>query len=243
MKRFSVLVMLCLICCFNVSAQFNKVINKDSLFQSILKNIPDSIKSEVIKSYNSDNEEQKESLLFWLSMPSSSKKELIENINLNYEKIKILITEYSKLVPPGYTVSIEFNAANNIISSKETIDLEITLKKNKETKVTQDWNLDYNTKKLNQMLAMLKWNNNTLATIKKLLSAAHCISIENGKEATIGFARSGLGKYSYIIFNKDLTASQAKGYYNNGCEYIFYKKNIVLEYGGGAAGPQCFPDK
>ncbi len=29
---------------------------------------------------------------------------------------------------------------------------------------------------------------------------------------------------------------------DNGCTYSFYKDNMVLEYGGGAIGPQCFED-
>lgn len=88
---------------------------------------------------------------------------------------------------------------------------------------------------------MLKWTNATLTTIKKLLADAHCVSIENGQIAVIGFARSGLGKYSYLWFNTNLTAKQIK-MYNDGCNSIFYKNNIVLEYEGGAAGAQCFPD-
>ena len=54
-------------------------------------------------------------------------------------------------------------------------------------------------------------------------------------------ARSGMGKYSLKLFDIDLTNDQIKQY-NDGCTYIFYKKNIVLEYGGGAVGSQCFPD-
>jgi len=88
---------------------------------------------------------------------------------------------------------------------------------------------------------MLKWTNETLAIIKKLLSDANCVSIENGQITTIGFARSGMGKYSYLLFDNNLTAAQVKQY-NDGCIYIYYKNNIVLEYGGGAVGPQCFPD-
>lgn len=55
----------------------------------------------------------------------------------------------------------------------------------------------------------------------------------------IGFARSGMGKYSYKLFDNQLTENQ-KQRYNNGCEYIFYKDSVVLEYGGGTIRPQCF---
>ena len=73
------------------------------------------------------------------------------------------------------------------------------------------------------------------------LDKANCISVYNKDAIEIGYARSGMGKYSYLIFDKSLTEEE-KDKYNNGCEYIFYKDNIVLEYGGGAIGSQCFPD-
>ena len=67
------------------------------------------------------------------------------------------------------------------------------------------------------------------------------MSIENGTITTIGFQRSGMGKYYYDLFNSDLTSEEIKKY-NDDCMYIFYKKNIVLEYGSGAIGSICFPD-
>jgi hypothetical protein len=92
------------------------------------------------------------------------------------------------------------------------------------------------------MLRSINWNDATLKIIKKLLIDANCISIENGEVFDIGFARSGLGLYSYLLFNTDLNADQIQRN-NDGCNFIFYKKNIVLKYGGGAVGPQCFPDR
>ena len=242
MKIFSILILTYLLCSFKAKGQeFNKSINKDSLLKTIIKDMPENKKKEFLETYNSGNDKSKEFLLFMYSMPKSSKAELIKNINSNYEKINTLKTQYARLVPNNYTVSIEFNPENEIVSTKETIDLEITLLKNKETTVIQEWGLKYNSEKLNKMLAMLSWTNETLLSIKKLLADAHCVSIENGQITTIGFARSGLGKYSYLLFGDNLTTTQIKQY-NNGCEYIFYKKGIVLEYRGGAVGPQCFPD-
>ncbi|MFC0518177.1 hypothetical protein ACFFGT_28440 [Mucilaginibacter angelicae] len=241
--KFSLLLCVAFILCIcKVSGQqFNKSINKDSLFKTILKDIPEEKKKELLNAYNSGSEGTKEFLLVMYSLPKSSKKELIENIKANYDKITLLKTAYAKLVPPNYTVSIEFNPENIITSTKESIDLKITLLKGTEAIVNQEWNLDFNSDKLKEMLASIGWNKETVKNIKKLLAEAHCISIENGKVATIGFARSGLGKYSYLLFNSSLTADKAKQY-NDGCSYIFYGKNIVLEYAGGAFGPQCFPD-
>lgn len=91
------------------------------------------------------------------------------------------------------------------------------------------------------MIKPLGWTNATLTKIKDLLINANCISIENGEMTTIGFARNGLGKYYFMLFENDLSAEEVKQY-NDGCNFEFYRKNIVLRYGGGAAGPQCFPD-
>ena len=185
--------------------EFNKSINKDSLFQIIIQTIPKDKKDEVVKAYETSSDKDKEFLLLVLSMPISSKDELIKNIDLNYGKINVL--------------KIDMNNKSFV----------------------QKWNLEYNSDSLNKMLKLLNWTNETLKTIKKMLVDANCVSIENGENTKIGFARSGFGKYSYLLFNKDLTTEQIKEY-NDGCSYIFYKNNIVLEYGGGALGPQCFPD-
>jgi hypothetical protein len=221
--------------------EFNKAINKDSLLQAILKDLPEDKKAEMLKMYNEGNEQSKEFFLVMFSMPRSSKKEMVADIDSNFDNINILKIEYSKLVPKNYIVSIEFNPADKITMTKESLDLKIEDTSNKQWNLEQDWNLEYNSKKLVHMLKRLGWTNTTLEKIKKLLEDAKCVSIENGDITTIGFARSGMGKYFFKLFDSDLTAEQIKQF-NDGCTYIFYKKNIVLEYGGGAAGPQCFTD-
>jgi hypothetical protein len=242
MKHFIILLLSSFTLTITVCGQeFNKTLNKDSLLQTILKNLPEPKKSELEKMYNEGNEQSKEFLLFMFSMTRSSKKELITNIDSNFDNINLLKTSYLKLVPKDYIVSIELNPADKIASTKESIDLKIEHINSKERDFKQEWNLDYNSKKLAQMIKPLGWTNATLTTIKKLLADANCVSIENGDITTVGFARSGMGKYSFKLFNKDLSSEQIKGY-NDGCMYIFHKKNIVLQYGGGAVGSQCFPD-
>ena len=43
--------------------EFNKAINKDSLLQTILKDLPEPKKSELLKIYNEGNDQSKEFLL------------------------------------------------------------------------------------------------------------------------------------------------------------------------------------
>jgi hypothetical protein len=242
MKHFAISVLSSFLVTLSVFGQeFNKTINKDSLLQVILKDLAEPKKSELLKLYNEGNEQSKEFLLVMFSMPRSSKKELISNIDSNFENISSLKASYLKLVPKDYIVSIEFNPADKIALTKESIDLRIEHTTNKQKDLKQEWNLESNSEKLTQMIKPLGWVNETLTTIKKLLADANCVSIENGNVTTIGFARSGMGKYFFKLFDTDLTNEQIKKY-NDGCAYIFYKKNIVLEYGGGAIGSQCFPD-
>lgn len=242
MKHYIILLLSLFTLTINVCGQeFIKTVNKDSLLQTILKDLPEPKKSELQKMYNEGNDKTKEFFLVMFSMPRSSKKELISNIDSNFDKINLLKSSYLKLVPKDYIVSIEFNPADKIASTKESIDLGLLHKYNKQTDYKKEWNLEYNSKVLAEMITALGWTNETLITIKKLLAVANCVSIENGDITTIGFARSGMGKYFFKLFDNDLNSDKIKQY-NDGCTYIYYKKNIVLEYGGGAVGSQCFPD-
>ena len=88
----------------------------------------------------------------------------------------------------------------------------------------------------------LKWDDNTFIKIKKLLDNANCISISSGEPASIGFAKIGMGKYGYVLFENSIPDS-LKTQYNDSCYYILYNDKVVLSYGGGVFGPQCFPEK
>lgn len=242
----------------NLNAQeikFRENIDKDSLLNASIQKLPIEMRKEYIKTYNDGNEQEKEFLLFMISMPESSKKELIENYENKKAEIQKLKTEYQKIVPQNYIVEIEFEPESKILTTTEEINIKIYILKDKTENsdensdvvqrndglkvISQNWNLKPNSEELENIIKTIGWTNQTLVEIKKILNEANCISIENGKITTIGFARSGMGKYSYKLFEKPLNSKQ-KEEYNNGCEYIFYKDNIVLEYGGGAIGPQCF---
>lgn len=257
MKQFTLIITL-LLSLINLRGQeidFRENIDKDSLLNASVQKLPLGMQEEFIKTYNNEDEFNKDFLLFIISMPRSSKSDLIENFEHKKSEIQKLKTEYSKLVPGDYIVEIEFEPENKIFTINEQITIKIykpddgsnsgdensnEVQRNDGLKViSQNWNLEPDSEELKNVIQSIGWTNETLAEIKRLLDEANCISIENGEITTVGFARSGFGKYSYIIFDKTLN-SKEKEEYNNGCEYIFYKDNIVLEYGGGAIGPQCF---
>ena len=223
--------------------KFNPNIDKDSLFQIVIKKAHPSKVNELTKAYNEGNIQTKEFLLMMLSMNKSSKEELIDNLKKKENNIKTLIRKYAELVPDNLVVFIEFNPKDIILSTAESIDLRIhSNQKNENDGIDlnfQEWNLAYDSEVLLKKIKSLGWNKQTLIEIKNLLDSANCSSIENGKLRTVGFKRSGMGKYSYKFFDNDLNEKE-QAEYNDGCYYIYYERNIVLEFGGGAVGQQCF---
>lgn len=160
-----------------------------------------------------------------------TKKDLIDNYNTKSTEI-IEVKNYIKnIVPANKSVLIEFDG------SKELSIFHVAV----NDKFDTNWDLEVSSPKTDTLLNKLGWTKETLSTLKEKLDKANCISIESGEPCTIGFQRSGMGIYFYKVFNQTLNDSLINRY-NNGCKYIYYKDNIVLEFGGGAIGPQCFED-
>lgn len=94
-----------------------------------------------------------------------------------------------------------------------------------------------------KIISELGWDDEVIKTFRKKLKAANCISISSfSKVLDIGFKMDGLVKYSYLVLENDLTEEEIQDW-NNFCQYIYYKKNIVFGHGGASFGPQCFRDK
>jgi hypothetical protein len=243
-KSLQLLSVILFICINAVGQGLNPSINKDSLLQEVVKELPKDIKKKILKEYKKGNSQTKEFLLFTLAMPRSSKSALIENYEMNKTNILELKKYYQSIVPDSFIISVEFNPADKLLNTKESIDLKIfkKLSNGELDGIKQEWNLDRNSTTLNEMMKTVGWNLSILDSIKNQLDKASCVSIENGEISTIGFARSGMGKYFYKVFDINLDTKR-QSEFNDGCTYIFYKDNIVLEYGGGAIGSQCFPDK
>ena len=79
----------------NIDAQnikFRDYIDRDSLFKANIQKLPLEMHEEYKKMHETGNEQEKEFILFMLSMPKSSKKELII-IAINHEDFEIISTE------------------------------------------------------------------------------------------------------------------------------------------------------
>jgi hypothetical protein len=188
-------------------------------------------------------------------MPSSSEKELKENYSKKSKEITELKSFFNSITPKDLEVYIEYQ-------SDKLIDLKVYYVKTPKYPVKtlfQQWNINpYNfnsqsspldssdfapeTNSLDVVKKRLGWTDETFRMIKQYLDKANCISITNGNPANIGFRRSGMGMYFYNVFDQPLTDSLKK-VYNDSCTYRLLNDTIALEYGGGAIGPQCFPDK
>ncbi len=100
-------------------------------------------------------------------------------------------------------------------------------------------NLDIDNRSTEQTMQKLGWTRHTLHTLKRKLDDAGCIGIVSGEPLKINFQRSGLGMYSFDIFDGHIPDS-LRAQYNDSCAYILVNDRLVLEYGGGAVGNQCF---
>jgi hypothetical protein len=162
---------------------------------------------------------------------SYSVEELKDEYVLKEREIDDLIKYYHKIKPSDKTIEIEFE--NDEVLGR----LSVHSKKD-SLKYYQQWNVRLAGLQNTIIGKELGWNEEELKILKEKLDKANCISIEDGEPIKIGFKRSGLGMYSFNVFqNKESNRNE----YNDGCQYILVNNKLALEYGGGAIGSQCFP--
>jgi hypothetical protein len=162
--------------------------------------------------------------------PFYTKEDLIKNYELKESEILEVKNYFESILPENAIVHIEFN------NNDELGIFHVKTNRPYEN----NWNLKIKSAKTDSLLNDLGWTRKELKILKTKLGNANCISISSRKPITIGWQRSGMGMFFYKIFENNLPDSLISEY-NDGCTYIFYRDNVVLEYGGGAIGPQCFP--
>lgn len=222
--------------------QLRPEINRDSLIKTLVQEFSPEEQSELLNA----TDETIDFILFMGTMPTSSKKELIDNYAAREPEINRLKNYFKKLIPTGLNVDFEIDPAHKYFNIPERISLKIFKTRDKENSRDR---IIFHSDSYNDVpdsletgYKILGWDESTLIKIKQLLLDANCISISKRNEfSTIGFSYSGLGKYSYKLFDQLLREEQLQKY-NDGCFYIYYKDNVVLEYGGGAIGRLCFEE-
>lgn len=162
--------------------------------------------------------------------PTYTQADLIKNYEARAAQIQALSRYINAITPAGKSVMIEFEG-------QRTIRI---FHVGAAGHYSSNWDVKWDSPKADTLLQQLGWTRQTLTTLYDKLDGADCISITSGEPSNIGYKRSGMGKYSYDIFTRPISDS-LRTQYSNSCTYIFYKPSVVLEYGGGAIGPQCFP--
>jgi hypothetical protein len=167
-----------------------------------------------------------------------TEKDLIANYENRKNAILAVKDYFATIVPPHKRVEIEFTDSHTLgrleVSSLDSATGATIYP------IFQQWNLSTTSSQVDSILAALHWTQDTLRRLKHKLDVAFCISVGSGDPCEVGFHRSGMGMFSYELFSKPI-ADSLKDSYNNGCTDIIYNPTVVLEYGGGAIGPQCFP--
>lgn len=171
-------------------------------------------------------------LFIYASGLNHSKKGLIKNYERHADNIEQTRLYFKSILPNDTYVRIDFNKHGNISSFHV----------NSDSLNWQKWSKDLSAETVDSILTDLGWTHNHIFAIQRHLSKANGISISGRNHVDIGWRYSGMGKYSYLLLNSPLSDSLISAY-NDGCYYIYYKENVVLSYGGGAFGPQCFPDR
>ena len=160
-----------------------------------------------------------------------SKEDLVESYQENETEINNLINYYTSILPHNKIVSIEF-------SKTEQIE-RLYIKDRSTSVIIQDWDFPSYELFEGKYKNELGWTENQIKILKQKLDNADCISIDNEEPIKIGFKRSGMGMYSFALFKNEKTD---QSFYDDNCQYIFIRKNLALQYGGGAIGPDCFPE-
>jgi hypothetical protein len=166
-----------------------------------------------------------------------SVSELKENFNDKKSEIYELKKYFNTVVPAGMHVEIEFE-------DDDTLDrFEFSSLHSDPSggfhRGFLEWNLETDAKRMDSIIEPLGWTQQTFHKLKLKLDAANCIGISSGEPAKIAFKRSGMGMYSFNVFDEPINDS-LKETYNDGCTYILVNNRLALEYGGGAVGSQCF---
>lgn len=167
-----------------------------------------------------------------------SKRDLIDNFNKRKDQIFTLRNYFKSIAPKYKEVEIEFS--NDKTLGRFSVSSIDSVTGNVKYPIFVRWRLEVSSSQVDSVIRSMNWSQQTLRTLKEKLDSAHCISIRSGEPCQIGFQRSGMGMYFYDLFTNPIPDAE-KDRFNNGCRYIFYNPILVLEYGGGAIGPQCFP--
>lgn len=97
---------------------------------------------------------------------------------------------------------------------------------------------------LRSLMAEVGLDEDEFQFIKKELKRVQCISIDTRSPdyCDVGYKRVAMGMFSYRIFYLPMNDEQREMALSN-LHFIPYNERVVLMFGGGAVGPQVFPEE
>ncbi len=180
-------------------------------------------------------------LMIFSAIGGFDKDYSVSDLKDNFEKNKTEIYElkryFNTIVPKNRFVEIEFSDENTL--GRFGIRALDSTAGDPKGPMFLEWDLKINTQRMDSIIKPMGWTRETLKTLKEKLDRANCIQIESAEPTKIGFQRSGMGMYSFNVFDKPIPDS-LRVYYNDSCTYLLANDSLVLEYRGGAVGSQCF---
>ena len=189
--------------------------------------------------------------MFISSCGMNSIEGMKNNIDKKSKEIMDLKNYFIEIVPENYVIRIQYNSSNNVdlfvyesigdSTKREKLfgQWDVNLDNYKESPQT-DYEKKYHgkTKSMKLVKEKLNWDRETFRELYKKLNSADCIGICNREPVEIEYRFSGMALLSFLVFDENLTDEQ-KDDYSDDCMQMFYKENIVLQYGSGATGSLC----
>ncbi len=170
-------------------------------------------------------------IVLFAQFDSSSYEELVANCEEKSKEIREVEQFVNSRLPSNKVIDIEFDGysvSRFYIRKNEKYDSSL------DSRQTKSVNKE-------DLFKDLNWSYKTTDSLKRKLDKAGCISVQSGNPCQIGFQRHGMGMYFYNLFDEPVPDSLTNNY-NDSCRYILYKKDVALEWLGGAIGVQCFPE-
>ena len=195
-------------------------------------------KVKIVEGFKRMDDQSKMLMILFTSMSHSSKQDLVQNIDTNYKNVMYLKNLIDEIKTSELSY-IEISPPVKILNKGEELHIRLKDRGQKKTFENFEIRIDLNSNKLDGVLSIIHWDKKTFEAFRTALKKANCVCVEMEDPIEIGFSYSGLALYSYKVFNSYLSKEQITEY-NDSCTNIYYGKNIVLTFGGGAIGPQCF---
>lgn len=157
-------------------------------------------------------------------------EELTSYYSENQIQISELINHFDSIVPKDKEIEIAFESDTELFRFGVT-SIDITRKA--RFPMYLEWNLNIEEDIPEKILNEINWDRQTFASLKSKLDKAGCIQIESGNPKKIGFQRSGMGMYSYYIYD-NTSSNEFLNQQKTRDDIHFFKNNIAWKYDGGA---------